>query len=593
MADINVIHSGAAASADAGSMGKKGVKGPEQTGKGPLDRAERIASVLNSEGGSGTEKAVNVLSNTISQMARNRNLGKSFEKSVERDIGKECDQLFKSEEDSEDVVKLSTASHIPGQKKSMAKARNSRFDRAGAQEATDVDGEEDSENAVRSNDSMLETGRKKLKQGREKLQRDTTQGQKETGSKKTTAQAKQYMGLFARSLASESPKIRQQLKQLEQELQKGGLSPKDLMDLQANVKKSVRGEIQSQIKDAFTKKQFTSAESKLDSAIADKGLNEILDHAFTSNKLGRWNFGGRHGSLQGTTNEAAREAASEIRDFIGEELKAKLTAKLALNKDVSAEMKDLMEVGAKSKFNFGAFQRNWQKQKHDEGLFVFESPEKPSLLEKEGGGNQQQQQQQQDQAPDYGFEMDPEKEVLMARVRALYMQMAIKGDFKTNIMASFKLRKLQNGMVQLGIHTPGLVKQLKAEAGEQAKKKMWDVLKEGLLERATLYLLKGPAYKLNQQKIKNALRTLKRMGFAVNPKRFVELRDDANRKMFDVTKKELQDVIISNKHNPSPELNKQKAILIRLMERLIIEAGIEEEIMDESIDDQASFKIMG
>ncbi|MFH1428836.1 MAG: hypothetical protein ABIH39_03730, partial [Candidatus Margulisiibacteriota bacterium] len=180
-----------------------------------------------------------------------------------------------------------------------------------------------------------------------------------------------------------------------------------------------------------------------------------------------------------------------------------------------------------------------------------------------------------------------------ARVRALYMQIAIKGDFKTNIMASFKLHKLRNGMVQLGIYTPELVMQLKEEAGEQAKKRMWDVLQEGLLERATLWILKGPAYKLNQQKIKNALRTLKNMGFPVAPRRFVALRDDANRKMFDVTKKELQDVIISNKHNPSPELNKKKAMLIRLMERLKIEAGIEEEIMDESIDDQASFKIMG
>ncbi|MFH1428873.1 MAG: hypothetical protein ABIH39_03915, partial [Candidatus Margulisiibacteriota bacterium] len=395
MADMNVIQSGAAASADAGSMGKKGIKGPDQTGKEPLDRAERIASVLNTEEGSGTQNAVNVLSNTISQMARNKNLGKSFEKSVTKDFGSEYDQLFKSEEDSEDVVRLSTVSHIPGQKKSMAKARDNRFDRAGAQEATDVEGDEDADNAVRSNDSMLETGRKKLQEGWERLQRDTTRGQKEETSQNTSMKAKQYMGLYARSLASESPKVREQLKQLEKELEENGLTKKELMNLQATVKRSVRGEIQSQVKDAYLKKTFTNAESKLDHAIASKSLNEVLDHAFNSDKLGKWDFGGRHGSLQGTTDEAMSEAASEIRDFVSDELKTKLTAKLALNKDVKAEMKELMDLGVKSKFNFGNFQRNWQKQKNDEGLFVFESPEKDSLLEKDGGGNQQQQQQQQ------------------------------------------------------------------------------------------------------------------------------------------------------------------------------------------------------
>ena len=104
--------------------------------------------------------------------------------------------------------------------------------------------------------------------------------------------------------------------------------------------------------------------------------------------------------------------------------------------------------------------------------------------------------------------------------------------------------------------------------------KLREKLMDAFYERATLYELSGPAYNLVKRKVAANLKNLKRLGAKPTESEQKDLRDSANKEMYNVAKAELERVHIAQQKRQNPMLEKREKQLIKLMQRLEEESNI-------------------
>ena len=372
-----------------------------------------------------------------------------------------------------------------------------------------------------------------------------------------------YAKVYSQYLLSHDPKLKRKLEELERVLLEKGLSARDLLELQLSLKKSVRGEIAQQIKEQFLKR--TLGQSQLETIMHERGVNDLLELAYFSDKLGRWDFGNYHGSLQGTTDEMHRQALEELKSLVPDELETLMVRKILTGNKDSKDIEIYLKLAQRTGFDV----ENWIKnimpeRKHDLGLNFIDVP--PSVTGQVIDAHTDD--PSQNRKHGYEYEEKDKGEILVNRLRGLYMQRIIKGDIRTHLTTSFKIVTLKNGLRKLGIFTAELDEQVKKEAEIAAKVKVLEVLNEALLERATLYELAGPAHELIERKIKGVLKNAERLDMAISTLEFNSLRDAANRRMYEISKRELEVVEKSIEHKLSPELDKKQKLLVKLLKRL-------------------------
>ncbi|MCX5750146.1 MAG: hypothetical protein NT099_00490 [Candidatus Saganbacteria bacterium] len=416
------------------------------------------------------------------------------------------------------------------------------------------------------------------KSGQQNKQKQEQEGQSLAADKETAALAKDYTATYAQYVVNGATELKRKLEDLELKLTEKGVSPKNILSFQLGVKTSMRREIAKQLRDAYLDK-FLTPEKTMDQIMRTRNVDSLLDFVHVNERLGSWYFGGYNNSLQGTSDRSGQEALLEIRDFVREEIETGLTKKLLSEnpkeiQKLDNDLKDLLKMANKLSVNLNQFSANWQQKKEDLGLNLIIPPPPNSLLAagtqtNTNSGNQQKN----------GFEMnlEDEREVLVNRMRAIYLIRAFKGDVFTAIETAFKMRKLKNGLIKLGYSIGDLDKikeQVKQEGEALARMKCFELLKEALRERATLHDLAGPAYKLIERKIKGVLSSLERLGVKLPKDDFNALRDHANEEMFDISMEELQDTSMALKAQPHPVLEMKQALLLKLLNRLKEESGI-------------------
>jgi hypothetical protein len=398
-----------------------------------------------------------------------------------------------------------------------------------------------------------------------------------TVDKETAETIKDYTTTYANYIINGSAELKRKLEVLEEKLAQKGVNPKELLSLQQNVKKSLRGEIASQIKEAYIQR-FLTPKKGIDQIIKDSNLNQVLDLAFNNQRLGGKNFGGYNVNLQGTSDRVAEEAVKDLKDFAREEMETKLIQKQVgssgQEKNFKDDFQELVKLGARVGVNLESFYSNWKKKQANLGLFLFTPPPPNSIL---AGGAQADTNSSSQQKSGYEFNAEDEKEVLMNRMRAIFMVRALKGDMLTMIETSFRMRKLKNGLIKLG-YTIGDFEQLKEQVKQEgealARMRCFEILKEAFAERATLYDLAGPAFKLIERKIKGALNNLEKLGVNLSTLEIDSFRDNANQEMFDISLEELQTTSMALKATPNPGLELKQQLILKLLNRLKEESGL-------------------
>ena len=158
------------------------------------------------------------------------------------------------------------------------------------------------------------------------------------------------------------------------------------------------------------------------------------------------------------------------------------------------------------------------------------------------------------------------------------MQRAVTGNFLTVLRTSFKMRKLKNGLIKLGVVPESLnsaLEKVEEEGRAIARLKLLKMLKEALRERATLYKLAGPAFKLIEKRIKGILRNLKRLGLDMDGRDLAIFRDKANEEILEVATSELRAINAVLENGPQPAYEKRQRLLGKLLCRLNEESNLE------------------
>lgn len=304
------------------------------------------------------------------------------------------------------------------------------------------------------------------------------------------------------------------------------------------------------------------AAGQIEKAIRKRGLNDLCE------KLGKTD-------AAGVLEKATDKAKSEIHGFILETLENELIKKTHLQDQDFTEAFKLLELARKTGLDCDQWLSEvWPKKKDDHGLYLMDVPHSATGMHVNTSTDNPNQNNAQKHG--YEYEKQDENEVLVNRLRALYMQRALKGDAITHLKTEFKIRKLKNGLFKLGIFTKDLDEQIRHEAEVVAKIKIIEMLKEALIERGTFYELAGSAHELVERKLKGLLKNAERLGMPISSEEFISLRDNANRRVFELSKRELEEVRTSRSIKDSPWLEKKEKHLQKLLARLQAESKIEE-----------------
>ncbi|MBI5699545.1 hypothetical protein HZC35_04440 [Candidatus Saganbacteria bacterium] len=370
----------------------------------------------------------------------------------------------------------------------------------------------------------------------------------------------QFVNLLAEAAVKNAPELAEKIKTLKEKLVQKGISEEKLAQIEKGIGGTSTKALLQALKDGIVL-QLLAQDDRVEKGIRNRGINDLKD------KLAA-RFGDEE--AEKLTQDAREAAKAELRSFVPEELENALIKKTYLQETEFGDTIKLIKAGQDADFDFNTWINDyWPEKKMHQGLYLMDVPHSATGMNVNTNTDNP---TSREQKHGYEYEKEDEKEVLLNRLRALYMQGALRKGFFSSLETIFKVRKLKNGLFRLGVMTPELDDQVKHEAEILAKMKTMEMLQEGLLERATLYDLAGPAYDLIERKIKGLLKNAERLGMPISAEEFNKLRDKANNEIHTLSRKELDNVRSELRQNSSQKLAKKEKHLVRLLMRLADES---------------------
>ncbi len=368
----------------------------------------------------------------------------------------------------------------------------------------------------------------------------------------------QFALLQAENAAQPAQELADRLKEIRAKLKERGISDNALLKLESASRRGEKIDLAEIIKEALVFQQLSG--TKLEKLTYGRGIAELLKKMDPR-------------EAKQLLADAREKAKGELKGFVLEELENTLIKKTFMQDQNFSDALKLLNVGDKVGLDYSSWLDNvWSQKKDNHGLNLIDVPPSATgTLVDTSTDNPS------NRSRKHGFEYEKkdESEILINRLRALYMQRALKGDAFTHLQTEFKVRKLKNGLFQLGIMTEKMDDQIKHEAEIVAKVKILEMLKEALIERATFYELAGPANQLVERKIKGLISNAERLGMPISTEEFNLMRDNANRRVFDISKTELGDLLDKRAVKDSPKLDKKENLILKLLSRLKEESAIE------------------
>jgi hypothetical protein len=374
------------------------------------------------------------------------------------------------------------------------------------------------------------------------------------------AMLKEYAAALTQYASSQTPELAQRLKELRERLLGKGISDANLKNLEASLRQGGKADLAEALKESLVM-QMLSADNLIDQTVQKRRIADLLR-------------GMNPAEAKELLGKARHQAMQEMRGFSLEGLENALIKATHLQDGDFGDALKFINLAEKVGVNYSEWLRKeWEQKKDNHGLNFLDVPHSVA-----GNAVDTNSDNPQSQKHGYEYEKKDESEVLLNRLRALYMQRALKGDMLTHLKTEFKMRKLKNGLYKLGIFTQDLEEKVQREAEVVAKIKIIEMLKEALIERASFYELAGPAHKLVERKIKGLLKNTERLGMPISGQEFNLMRDNANRRIFDLSLRELEDVRNRRVVKDTPKLEKKEKLLLKLLFRLKDESKIEDSV---------------
>jgi hypothetical protein len=415
------------------------------------------------------------------------------------------------------------------------------------------------------------SGRNKGKEQGQGEQKGDNQNHSPFGDKEVQATVREYSAVYAQYTVGHTPELKKKLDKLEVELQQKGLTAKDLNSIRNTTSNAVRKELAQQVKDAYFK-QILSDPKSVERALSGRQLDDALNLGLNA---------GVHDdeSLQQLVNDTQADMKEELRDFSRQKVEEKMVGKFLAadaqsEKPLQQDLKKMVELAASMGVDLKEFSRQWETSKIHMGLYVFD----PAAAAAGAGANPDSRGQQGNSGQSGPSQAQEEEKDLMAgRLRAVFMHRALSGDWKTALETSFKMRRLKNGLLKLGVSSNEMA-QVEKEGYEAARQKLLEMLRGTLEEKATLYDLSGPAFKMIEGKIASLLGNLDRLGWRLDELEYGALRDEANIKVFEMARHEVLTIKEMLGGGSDRALEKRLKLLLKVMKRVKAESKLAGEI---------------
>lgn len=529
-------------------MQKHQAKERQQTQKKPSKKG--LASMLADP----KEGKKNLLKDTLYQMSDTQQ--RSGKKKMQRQMQKEIETMFR-EPSTQDQTNLSKQIQVK-QDELVGEGEGDMVLEEGAME-------EGFQKAAAIKESARKTQSEQVRarnraNGRVKVQ--SHQAQKGI--------LKEYAQTYAQYALSQNPKHKKKMEQLKQRLSRQGLNPSQLIKTEENVASMVKQNMVYELKRNLLKHFFSqSDESRLQRIRATASYNQFALSMEKLQKRGLMKKG-----LHQVMDQVSSELKSEIKDYILAEVGDQVVSKALSGKsdaDFASDLSKLMRVGAAANawVSKDELEAKVRKTVDDMGLDAFVPPLGTETISHQEGGSQQDQPQK-DQVELYLRQ----EELFEDKLRNLYMTKALGGSLKTNIQLIFKMRKLRNGLVKLGVYTEEKEKQLKKEGAMQAYIKMIGDLEDAAREQATLDALSGPVYGLIKKKKAILLKRIRKIGFRMTLDDLKKIQKEANHQMYQVIKEQVYQLNMHLEIRPSVYFSRQVKRMNGILERLREETDI-------------------
>ncbi|MFA5034754.1 MAG: hypothetical protein WC500_03125 [Candidatus Margulisiibacteriota bacterium] len=412
-----------------------------------------------------------------------------------------------------------------------------------------------------------------IKLANSRIGKTSNKGSQERGGEESDSQrqpeVRDYLKSYSQFLVNGGNELKKQVEKQESNLvESGKVKAGELMKFRADIAKSVRQEVMKQVKESFQKELF--AQGKIEEMIAHNGVLKAADWAYLNERIGGKEFGGMNTHLGGAVTEAANQTKEEINTYMQDELSRAVAKKMIADGDEAAkaerEINELLKVASKCGFDVNNFMQAASKMINDQGLipiFGNDMAAQAQMGENSDSGERQQ----------YQYSEEEEKDILMERMRVLYMQRAISGDWRGNLEVSFKMIRTRNGLVKLGIKMDDFSR-LEKEGRQLAKLKLIQMLEEGFGERASYAKLQGAAWTMTEKKIKNVLRNLVKLGVELDDKDLEAIRNKMNDKVFAEVEHELNMMDGALQARDSNYLRSKRKTALQILDRLSKESNI-------------------
>jgi hypothetical protein len=344
----------------------------------------------------------------------------------------------------------------------------------------------------------------------------------DTAQKKLQAYAAAYLGVKKETKSTGT------VQDQRSELLASGVSEGDLQELETGIATVAKTQLKHQMKHMARTQILTEfgSDGELDKQNAhalEHGIKQLRNQLKANGKVGGPD------QIHDWHHEAVYEAMDEVADAIRvyrlETFKDFKTQELASDPAAPETEKQYEELGQLG-FKLGAFDYKEAFKLTDQ--FTLDLYDLGSLLFESD--------MDMDQNPHtptpYTYSQSDEHDILLDRLRAILMNVALTGGVLNQISSQFKIQKIKNGLVKLGVYNEDLLHTLTQETEAEAIQILTKILHECCLEHASFYRLSGIDYEQNKRKFKATVRNLNRLGVSISDTQLDQYQADANRAMY-------------------------------------------------------------
>lgn len=375
---------------------------------------------------------------------------------------------------------------------------------------------------------------------------------------------KEYATQYYSFLVSDDPKAKQKLQKTEAQLKEAGVSDDKMFSAAKQVRNAVRSDISLKLKENMLFNELS--DSPIDKMINSVGINSLIKSAVLGEKFG--SLDAANEILDQTVNQAKNDNADEVQKYVLEEVESRLIEKSVKGEKNVDDMDKLLDLTLKSELDLSKWiDEVWVKRKQDLGFTKADialpvpSNTVDTNTDNPGGGKGSRDE-------DENISTD-EAEIMSNQLRALYTQRIIKGDVATRVKTMFKIMKLKNGLMKLGVYNKDFDEKIGFESEVIAKKKLIDMIKEAILEKATLFKTKGAAFDLVENKLKGHLETAKRLNIEITKEELDRMQYNADSRILDVVKEQVKAYAPYIKKSKNMKMIKTYKKLASLQNRLM------------------------